>query len=243
MAKVVLFDLYNTLLIDEKFCFEDGLRYLYETYFTGRCTWEDLCSYSAELWEMYDEKRSRNAELVFIQDEVPLFFDRFGVEKEYSDLELDYQLLRAMETERLLPDTEHTLKKLFESGMKMYILSNSIYLGSSNQRMVESFGIMKYFGRLYSSADFGWRKPDTRFFEHAISEILEENPHVAREDIVYVGNDYQTDVKGGTEAGLKTVWYNWETDDQGNCRRDTEGYEPRQIQKFSEIVTVLEGMQ
>lgn len=236
MAKVMMFDLYNTLLIDEKFSFADGLHYLHETYFVNACTWEEFNAYSAGLWEMYAEKRNRNEELMFIRDEVPLFFDRFGVKREILDQELDYQLLMAMEQEKVLPETEHTLRKLYESGMKMYILSNSIYLASSNQRMVECFGIMKYFQKLFSSADFGWRKPDSRFFDYAVSEIQKENPGVRREDIYFVGNDYKTDVKGGVEAGLKTIWYNWQTDDQGNYPEDTAGYGVTQIREFARLI-------
>ncbi len=236
MSKVLLFDLYNTLLIDEKFSFVDGLRYLYEVYFKAACTWEELSSYSAELWNLYDDRRRQNRELMFIRDEVPLFFKKFGVKQEIPDPELDYQLLAAMEQERILPETAHTLKKLYESGAQMYILSNSIYLASSNQRMVESFGIMKYFRSLFSSAEIGWRKPDRRFFDAALAEIQKDNPGVERKDMIFVGNDYETDVRGGIEAGLQTVWYNWEPDAADGCRRDTKGYGVPQIRAFSELL-------
>lgn len=239
MSGVILFDLYNTLLIDETYCFENGLRLLYETYFESVCTWEDFSGYSAQMWGMYDEKRKQNIELMLIRDEVPLLFEKFGVTMDVNPEELDYRMMCQMEKETLWQETEQTLKKLYQSDFNMYIVSNSIYLASSNQKLVESFGVMKYFKKLYCSADFGWRKPDIRFFDYVVKEVLEENPNLAREQIFFVGNDYKSDVTGAVNAGLKPVWYNWEKRSDGSYRENTEKYDLTEIRRFSELLEIV----
>ena len=70
------------------------------------------------------------------------------------------------------------------------------------------FGISHYFNHIFSSADYNIRKPSKQFYQIAINEILSDNPGVKKEDMLYVGNDYITDVMGATSVGLNTVWYN-----------------------------------
>ena len=90
----------------------------------------------------------------------------------------------------------------------MYILSNSIFTGKSARQLLHDFGISHYFNHIFSSADYNIRKPSKQFYQIAISKILSDNPGVKKEDMLYVGNDYITDVIGATSVGLRTIWYN-----------------------------------
>lgn len=92
---------------------------------------------------------------------------------------------------------------------------------------------MQYFTKVYASADYGVRKPGEKFFGIAIEEILETNPGMEKEDILYVGNDYVTDVQGAKAAGLDVAWYNVKQlpDEKGICTYN--------ITKFNEILKVI----
>lgn len=52
------------------------------------------------------------------------------------------------------------------------------------------------------------RKPSPAFYRIVLDEISENNRGIKAEDILYVGNDYATDVMGAASMGLSTVWYN-----------------------------------
>lgn len=208
MKTIYLFDLYDTMLKDVSFDFQRGMRYLYETCFADRCTWEQFLEYENTFYPLYEKRKIDNSEVNLMRDEVVPIFSQFDVPLPADPEELEFQIMDHMQEETLLPAVGETLKTLHERGCPMYILSNAVFSAKSARRLLDRFGIGQYFKRIYSSADCGTRKPGRKFFDLAVSEILEENRGAVREDILYVGNDYLTDVTGGTLAGLTTVWYN-----------------------------------
>ncbi len=42
----------------------------------------------------------------------------------------------------------------------------------------------------------------------AIGEILDQYPDSTRDDILFIGDTYETDIVGAHNAGLRTVWIN-----------------------------------
>ena len=42
----------------------------------------------------------------------------------------------------------------------------------------------------------------------AIEVVLADNPTEKREDIVFVGDTYDSDVKGANDAGIDVIWIN-----------------------------------
>jgi FMN phosphatase YigB (HAD superfamily) len=58
-----------------------------------------------------------------------------------------------------------------------------------------------YFTWIVTSVDAGTRKPDRRFFEFALNQcgLLES-------EVLYVGNQLNTDIRGATEYGIQNVW-------------------------------------
>jgi len=99
---------------------------------------------------------------------------------------------------------------LQEKGVHMYVFSNSIFTEKAASKHIGNHGILDYFDKVFSSGDYGVRKPGKEFFQIAIDEILRMHPGATIEDIFFVGNDYEADAVGGTGAELKTIWYNVE---------------------------------
>jgi putative hydrolase of the HAD superfamily len=69
-------------------------------------------------------------------------------------------------------------------------------------------GLLDYFDPIVVSGDFGFRKPDRRLFDLAVTAM-----GFAAEHTLYVGNDMHRDIFGAREAGLKTVMFD---SDQGS---------------------------
>lgn len=74
--------------------------------------------------------------------------------------------------------------------------------------VLEKLGVQKYFKKIWSSADYGKIKPSRVFFEMAIGQVLLDNPAEKRENIVFVGDTYNSDVKGANDAGIDVIWIN-----------------------------------
>lgn len=233
MRKIFLFDLYDTVLKDLSFDFRRGMRFLYDSYFSAVCSWEEFSEYEDTFYPLYEQRKVENTEISLIRDEVLPIFRKFGVAMPDDISELDFQIMDHMQEETLLSSVRETLEALHGRCCPMYILSNAVFTARSARRLLARFGIDMYFHRVYSSADYGVRKPNPRFFEIAVSEILAEHPEMAREDILYIGNDYITDVTGGMQAGLTTVWYNVDK------KPDRDGLGVRSVCDFREILEEL----
>lgn len=97
-------------------------------------------------------------------------------------------------------DIVETFTKLQSFGLKLGIISNTFVHGSSLDRHLKSIGLLDFFKvRLYS-CDFAYRKPDPRIFLNA-AELIGEEP----ENIIFVGDRLDTDVKGSLASGMMSV--------------------------------------
>ncbi len=84
----------------------------------------------------------------------------------------------------------------------LYIASN----GTSNvqKSRLASAGIEPLFDGVFISEDIGYFKPDKRFFDCCFKRI----PDFSSDRTVMVGDRLSSDIVGGINAGIKTVWYN-----------------------------------
>ena len=77
----------------------------------------------------------------------------------------------------------------------------------SDARLVRSalrrVGLEKYLTGVFTENELGARKPDPGFY-HA---VLRECGYAASK-VVMVGDNYQADVVGAKQAGLRAIWYN-----------------------------------
>ena len=226
MKKVILFDLYDTVLKDISFDFDAGIVYLYNTFFSKVCSLEEMINYAETFLPLYDKRKIDYSEICLIKDEIPLFFDKFRVPLPEIFDEIEYTIMNQMQKVTLIDEVRYTLGELQKQGITMYILSNSIFTANSANKLLNDFGIIDYFEKIYSSADYGVRKSSSRFYQIAIAEILANNPELSKDDILYVGNDYDTDIIGATSVGLSTVWYNVKhlINEKNICTIDTDNF-------------------
>ena len=85
---------------------------------------------------------------------------------------------------------------------ELYIISNGT--GRVQESRMKSAGINKYFRNVFISEKIGANKPDAEFFKRCFSQI----PGFEKKRAVIVGDSLSSDILGGVNAGIKTVWYN-----------------------------------
>ena len=73
--------------------------------------------------------------------------------------------------------------------------------GSDLQRFLDRAGIGRFFAWVVTSVDAGFRKPAPQFFDFALRKC-----GLARDEVLFVGNQLNTDIAGGREYGIRTVW-------------------------------------
>ena len=95
---------------------------------------------------------------------------------------------------------------------------------------LQELGLREYFRTVIVSGDYGYRKPDSRLFGHALA-ALGARPDQA----IYVGNDMYCDIFGAQQAGLKAVF--WPTE---YGRKEHAGTKPDyRIDHFPQLLNAL----
>jgi len=69
------------------------------------------------------------------------------------------------------------------------------------RRYLDRGGIGNLFRWVVTSVDAGFRKPESGFFDVALSRC-----GLTREQVLFVGNQLNTDIVGGEQYGVRTVW-------------------------------------
>ncbi len=92
------------------------------------------------------------------------------------------------------------LEELSRRGYKLGIISNTFVHSAALDEHLETLGLLKFFPiRLYSY-QFPFRKPDRRIFL-AGAQAVETEPN----EVIYVGDRLDKDVKGAGRAGMTTI--------------------------------------
>jgi phosphoglycolate phosphatase-like HAD superfamily hydrolase len=98
-------------------------------------------------------------------------------------------------------------------------------------------GIERFFTSVVTSVDAGARKPSPAFFEFALARCGR-----LRGDVLFVGNQLNTDIRGGEEFGIRTVWVcgpEYRSDDDDEQGAIEPSYS---IQRLHELPDVLMGL-
>jgi len=101
---------------------------------------------------------------------------------------------------RAEPKTKETLTALKNLGLKLGIVSNTFVNGCSLDKHLKQLGILDFFTVRVYSYEFNFRKPNTRIFKIAARRIGE-----TIENILYVGDRIDTDIKPAVKTGMQAV--------------------------------------
>lgn len=206
---ILIFDYFETIVHSKSMDFNRGLKCLWENAYKDKCSFEEIVLYGEELFQQMVALHKEGKEYAFVKEELPKYAEKFGGEavSMTAEAEADF-LMKCNEIENMpfVPEALHEFKRL---GIPMYVLSNSAFTAEALSVILERLEIRKYFKKIWSSADFGQIKPSRDFFEMAIKNVLSEYPDAKREEVVFVGDTYGTDVIGARQAGLEVVWLNY----------------------------------
>ena len=228
---VLIFDYFETLLISKSMDFNRGLKVFWEKYYSDKCAFEDIKAYGEELFELFLSKHDEGKEFSFVGEELPLYAKKYGGEAICMDAEEEADYLMNCNEFEINPGLEILLEKC--SNIPMYVVSNSAFRDEALMTVLNRMGIGRYFKRLWSSADFGRIKPCKEFFELAIQTALSDNPSEKREDMIYIGDLYESDVVGAYNAGIKAAWLNKKNEE------DIKGLAAYNVTSIAELTEMI----
>ena len=208
MNRFVIFDLYDTLVRVDRMDFSEGLELVRQRYLPGRCTPEQMKEFSGISLQKLLSLHKEEKEYPFLTGEMRDLLSYFGYAGPLPDEAFEFEFMNRAGHYSLCEGVKETLNELRARGAELYVLSNSIYSSASARKLLESLGILRYFERVFSSADTGVCKPSEAFFAAAEREILQKHPEADLTEAFFCGDRYDLDAKGGVRAGLRTVWLN-----------------------------------
>jgi len=111
------------------------------------------------------------------------------------------QLQRGVSRKRLaaFPQTQEILAQLKTRHRLAVVSDGQSAYGVPELRAV---GLADYFAPIIISGDYGYRKPDPRLYQAALTKLK-----VRPEDAIFVGNDRFRDVLGARRVGMKTILF------------------------------------
>ncbi len=166
---------------------------------------------SNDVWSVVDEKMPLDASAEAIRLEVwPEALRRVGCRewKELGVLGAERYWERRLETYRLYPDALPFLKKAREQVPVILITNGTIDI---QEAKVQSLSLREYVDEVLIAQEVGVSKPSPKIFQRAL-----DIAGCAPQEALMVGDNYERDVVGALQYGLRAVW----------IRRDENGTDP-----------------
>jgi len=131
----------------------------------------------------------------------------------------------AMRHLALFPDAMSTLQTL-QGTFRLGLISDAqrVFLETE----IQNLGLIPFFDVCVVSRDYGFRKPDPRLFQVALTVL-----DVAPEEAVFIGDHIYRDVCGAQDVGMQAVWLNR----SGEPSHDRRRCEPdKTVRNLDEVV-------
>ena len=128
-----------------------------------------------------------------------------------------------------LPGAEEAVKALHKK-YRLFLASNGTACVQHGR--MTSAGLYPYFEQVFVSQEIGHNKPSREYFEGCFARIEGFDPAKT----MIVGDSLTSDIKGGLNAGIKTVWVNPE---HKSCGDIVPHYE---IEALSQLEALLEEL-
>ena len=161
-------------------------------------------------WEALERGEMTRAEVLVHRYE--LLYEEYGLTCDAQATQAKYEAYLSI-GHHFIDGAERLLDALRERGYCLYLASNGT--AKVQHGRIASAGIAPYFERMFISQEVGFDKPSPEFFARAFSTI----PDFSRDEAVIVGDSLTSDIQGGKNAGITTIWFN-----------------PRGLQKRADIV-------
>ena len=128
-----------------------------------------------------------------------------------------------------LPGAEEAVAALSKK-YRLFLASNGT--ASVQKGRMTSANLYRFFETVFVSQEIGYNKPSPDYFNACFASI----PGFDKEKTIMVGDSLSSDIKGGINAGIRTVWVNPDHKDCGEIKPDYE------IEALSQLEALLETL-
>mgnify|MGYP004558423763 FL=1 len=136
-----------------------------------------------------------------------LLFEEFGIDREAEEAARLYEGFLG-EGHYFMDYAEELLQKL-SGEYQIYIATNGT--AHVQKGRIASAGIRDYVEDVFISEEIGVNKPSKEYFDRCFERI----PDFDRNEAVVIGDSLTSDILGGINAGVRTIWFHKEGEENG----------------------------
>ena len=177
-------------------------------------------------WEQLELGKLTRAEVP--ENRFKVLFTELGVEVNATAVARTYEK-NLSQGHWFLPGAEETVD-LLSKKYRLFLASNGT--ASVQKGRMTSANLYRFFETVFVSQEIGHNKPSREYFDACFATI----PGFDREKAMIVGDSLSSDIKGGINAGIKTVWVNPDHKPCGDIRPDYE------IEALHQLPALLETL-
>ena len=238
MIKAVLMDVGKTVVTNRDIDFKRGLKAVYDL--DKSATKIDFERYLEVFQSLkrvtFDSVRKINSE-IRIDDFLVTLCEVTGINPGLDKEELQWFFQCNLIDEELIDGVTFFLEYVKSNHYPLIAVSNSCMDSATIAREFKEYDILKYFNEVISSADILIRKPRKEIFDYAYGKLLKIDNSIKRNEILFVGDDYERDIVGSANAGFIPVWLNHKKEE-----RTDNSFSFININSYDELIKVLDLM-
>lgn len=134
-------------------------------------------------------------------------FDAMGIPAAMQPVDVWQEYLEICPLMTLMMPNALNALEVLSKRFNLALLTNGFE--ATQRTKIRASGIEPYIKFMVTSETLGVAKPSVLFFEKALMEA-----NCRAEEVVYLGDTWDTDVLGGVGAGILTYWYRRDHDDR-----------------------------
>lgn len=239
MIKAVFMDVGGTIILNRNIDFEKALKAVYDL--DKRDDKIDFERYIAVFQSLYrisfDSVRKISSE-VRIDDFLESLNEICDIKTGLSKDELQWFFQCNLLDDALIEDVKPFLEYAKSKKYPIFCVSNSCMDGKTIARELKEYKVLPYFKEVISSADVLFRKPRKEIFDYTYGKLLKIDPTINRSEVLFIGDSYECDVIGATNAGFNPVWLNYDKKDVKD-----NSFPFINVSSYQELIDVLKIME
>lgn len=178
-------------------------------------------------WEQLEKGTMTRAEILV--NRFKALFSELGVGVDAEQVARIYEK-NLSQGHWFLPGAEEAVDSLSKK-YRLFLASNGT--ASVQKGRMTSANLYRFFETVFVSQEIGHNKPSKAYFDACFASIPGFDPAKA----VIVGDSLSSDIQGGINAGIKTVWVNPEHKPSGKIKPDYE------IEALHQLEALLENFE
>lgn len=201
MIKHILWDIDGTLL-NFSLAEAKAMRACFKEFGLGELSDERLSIYKEinnKYWKALEKGELTRIEV--LEGRFEEFFKMFDYDQSVvPDFNISFQknLGKTYVFNKNAHDTITALSKKY----KQYAATNGSIIAQEGK--LKGTGLDKILKDVFISELIGYEKPSVEFFSYVFKKIGSAN----KDEYVIIGDSLSSDIKGGNQAGIKTIWFN-----------------------------------